>query len=143
PALHCAREHREVVKIDVFESGLEAQERPAEPLSQARCRLRFENSFFYNIAKTAGQAVVISPPKGDVINRAAVLAVAGKQFVAALAGEHHFDMRCCELRHEIEWDAGRVGDWLILLIDKRGQRVEELPGSYYDFIMLGCKRLRD
>ena len=69
-------------------------------------------------------------------------AVAAHHFIGSLAREHNRDVLACELRNEIQGNAGRIGHRLIKVRDHRRDRIFKIPAGYAEFMMLGAKMSR-
>ena len=63
--------------------------------------------------------------------------VAEKEFVCSLSGQHDLHVLAREPRDEVERDARREGDRLVLVPDEARQRLEELRGRHDHFPVLG------
>ena len=77
---------------------------------------RIHQTVFY---KSGNSIKLAALPLGDVSR------ITGKQFIAAIAGEHHLDVLARERRHEVQRHARRVRDRLVLVPDEARERAEE------------------
>ena len=73
----------------------------------------------------------------------AVSRITAEHFVAAFAGEDDGDMLPGQLGNEVERDAGRPGDGLVLMPDEARQGIEEVLHADDDFGVFGSDGLGD
>ena len=78
-----------------------------------------------------------------VEQRPRVSSIAGKQLVAAFAGEHDLHVPGRELRDEIQRHARRVGDRLVLVPDETGERAEVVMFVDDHFVRVRANRAGD
>ncbi len=93
--------------------------------------------------KGLGDGALVDLPGAPVPGDARIPAVAGQQLVAAFAGQHHRDMPSGERRHEVQRDARRMRDRLVLVPDEPRQGVEEIGFADDHFVPRRADRVRD
>ena len=74
----------------------------------------------------------------DVVQRLGIALVAGEQLVASFSRQHHLHVVGRQARDEIQRHAPRVTQGPVLVPYQRGERITELVGAHYHFVMVGA-----
>ncbi len=69
---------------------------------------------------------MVDPPCGKVEQRCPIAVITRKELVASLTRQNHLHVSLCELRHEVEGDAGRVSERFVLVPDQMREGRREI-----------------
>src|ERR1051325_7069181 len=110
--LHIAREDREVIEVDAFNVGRQAEEGAPQLLTQAGHAPAFFDATADKTAQGLGRPRVVTRAERQIVNRLAIAFVTGQGLIASLAREDDLDMTRGQLRDEVERDGGRMRERL-------------------------------
>jgi hypothetical protein len=111
---------------------------PADPPGQPR-----GHAVAHPAPHHVGRQRSVGRSRAPVEQRAGVFAVAGEQFVRALAREHHLHVVARQPRDEVERHARRMRDRLVFVPDQPWERAQEVALVDHDLVAVGLDGARD
>src|SRR5215470_513849 len=110
-----APKHREIVEIELIEIRAAHEEGARRVLSQTGRRRKRRQHAAQAATRVSRQVALVQSSESRVVFGDPITIVAGKRLIAPLARQHDLDVARRKLRNEIERDAGRVCDRLVLV----------------------------